>query len=51
MYRWYDQNRVSGKIKGNVFDALSLCLNHIRNTHTDEVDKAIMWYEDMIGER
>ena len=51
MYRWYDQSRASGKIKGNVFDALSLCLNNIRNTNTDLVDKEIIWYEDMIGER
>jgi tetratricopeptide (TPR) repeat protein len=35
IYRWYNDNRESSKFKGNVFDALSLCLNQIRNTELE----------------
>ena len=50
IYRWYDDNRKSGKFKGNAFDALSLCINQIRNTNTSDADKIIIWYEDMLGQ-
>jgi hypothetical protein len=49
IYKWYDDNRKLGKIKGNVFDALSLCYNIIRNSNEEEAERGILWYEDMIG--
>jgi hypothetical protein len=30
IYRWYDEQTKQGSIRGNVFDALSLCYNQIR---------------------
>jgi pentatricopeptide repeat protein len=51
VYRWYDEQRKSGKVKGNAFDALSLCFSLIRNSNDEEADRGILWYEDMIAER
>jgi tetratricopeptide (TPR) repeat protein len=49
LYRWYDQQKSTGKIKGNTFDSLSLCYSIIRNTNEDETERGILWYEDMIA--
>lgn len=34
-----------------MFDALSLCYCQIRNTHEKEIDKGVLWYEDMLAEK
>jgi pentatricopeptide repeat protein len=49
IYRWYDEQRTAGKIKGNAFDALSLCFSIIKNSNEEETARGILWYEDMIG--
>jgi pentatricopeptide repeat protein len=49
VYRWYNEQRTAGKIKGNAFDALSLCYSIIRDSNVEEADRGILWYEDMIG--
>ena len=51
VYKWYDSQRTAGKIKGNVFDALSLCYCTIRISNGEEAEKGIEWYEDMLGDR
>jgi pentatricopeptide repeat protein len=43
-YRWYDGQRTTGKIKGNAFDALSLCFSVIRNSNVEEANLGILWY-------
>jgi pentatricopeptide repeat protein len=49
VYRWYDEQRKANKIRGNAFDALSLCYFMIRNSNEEEAERGILWYEDMLG--
>lgn len=51
VHRWYTDMQRKGIIRGNVFDSLSLCYFHIRNSHPDDADRGLLWYEDMLAER
>lgn len=49
-YKWYDEQRTSGKFKGSIFDALALCICKIKESHLAEMEQNMMWYEDMLSE-
>lgn len=42
--RWYEESREQGKIHGNPYDALALCL-----AIKEDVSSAQNWYEDMLS--
>ena len=50
-YEWYEEERKAGKFKGNVYDALALCYDQIKQTNPDELTKGLFWYEDMLSEK
>lgn len=49
IYRWYDEQRTADRMRGNAFDALSLCFSAIRKTNEDVAERGVLWYERMIG--
>lgn len=55
MYDWYDKQKKEGKIQGNAYDALGLCMVclKLKNEANEKkfIATVIDWYEDLIASR